>query len=232
MKVRSPEFYPPFLLRSSADRLNQVIEALQETGAVSLVIRGRPTDDVLRVPQESHDISMREGISDGLFREDAPLGVEDPGSLLDATGSKGNVGGYHHVVLGNVFYDPIVSGVQMVIHDYHLGQLVVGNLHSGVGHKIDLQAIATGYPDCFILHGTGVCIYIYVDQRVSFLVSTGGSTAKTDKESAVIRGCRKRNVNPWYLLPFTPRLSYDGMSPQDLSYRRRCLASTWAVSRV
>lgn len=160
-----PSVFAP-LSFSSTDCLNQIIEALQEAGAVSFVVGRQPPCHVPRVPQKSHNVSVRKGFSDGLFRKDTSIGVQDPGSLFDTPRRKRHISRHHYIIPANVFYNPIVSGVHMVIHHYPFNQLVIRNPHSGigVGDKIDLKPITLCYPDCFILNGAGIGIYIYVDQ--------------------------------------------------------------------
>lgn len=140
--------------------MNEFVQALEETGAV-FWFKGRGAAGYgAHVAQEGGELPVCQGPADGVLAEDPALGIDHPGTLLQAACCKRNICGYGDIGLRDMLCYPVISGIETVLDDDQLDKLVRGNPQGRIGNEINLQPIPLRNPEDLVLHRTGVCIYV------------------------------------------------------------------------
>jgi len=131
MRGKSALTVPPgtFTIPSSDSGLDDVIETLKETRAVSFFEGGWTARQISHIAEISHQVAIRKGIPNGFFGENASPGVYHPGVLFQAPRSKRNIRRYHDIVISDLLHNPVICCVKSSIDKNELKQLFLRNSH-------------------------------------------------------------------------------------------------------
>ena len=132
--------------RLAADRVDCLVQLLEEEGAVPFAEGRGATRDGAHIAEVGEDVADCERVADAAFGEELASGVEDEGALLDASGGKGDIGGDDDIVLSDVLGDPVVGGVEVSTDDDLFHAVVVWDSEEGVGDEDDAQGMAFRHP--------------------------------------------------------------------------------------
>src|SRR4029077_12411577 len=105
-------------------------------------------------------------------RRERHAGIADHGrALLDRAVGQGNIGGDHDVAFAGALGDPVVGGIEAVVHHDPLDARIARHVDVAVGDDEDLQAVTLGHPVDLGLDRTGIGIYLDLcEDRTAFFL--------------------------------------------------------------
>jgi hypothetical protein len=142
--------------------LNDLVETLQELGAIPLLKRRWPAAHRALLPQLSQEIAHRQRRPDRVGVVLTPSWIEDLRTHLQAAMSEWDVPGDHNIVLTNVFDDPVIRGIKRLANDDKLEVILIRQTHPRIGNEDDVQTIAPGDTVDLVFHRATIGVDIDV----------------------------------------------------------------------